>query len=442
MNAIVVYAVSISSHPHIPAESLRKCALPGGFPFLVDEETQRPIEAALLFLVAKYLRKNGPRYVVNSAKASARDLADWWRFLEFRQLAWEKIERADIEDYRDIMLGTISPHTHEPYSIRTVNRRLETISSFYQHAWKAGWVQSEIDKIQTRSGVGRPLDTVFLPHVSPETRKVTKSDLMPDDNALPDDMVRAMTITQYRAVAHELGPIPPSPGEVATDSRPMRDRLWAEMCLQAGMRPEEPARVTKYQILDLSPEDPGNPYGVSFLRIRGKGNKRRSVEIPNFLLEWLLRYIDSERKDSLTEARKRGLRAKNEPANLFLNYASARHNSGRPTSYDTFQASFRAAVLRAGLTRTAMKCDPDLGKNYTVLEPQFVPHCLRHTFAVWTYFFERQNGNPEPWKRLQALLGHEHLSTTLNIYLRLTGEFEALMSNRLVRHFSSYLHDS
>jgi integrase len=27
------------------------------------------------------------------------------------------------------------------------------------------------------------------------------------------------------------------------------------------------------------------------------------------------------------------------------------------------------------------------------------------------------NGNPEPWKKIQAQLGHAHLQTTIDVYL-------------------------
>ncbi|MBI1824255.1 MAG: site-specific integrase, partial [Nitrospirae bacterium] len=253
----------------------------------------------------------------------------------------------------------------------------------------------------------------------------------------------AFNLRQYPLFAQHLGPLPPdSDGSEGArpDLRSCRNRLWAELCLHTGMRPEEPARISKYAILDLTPDDPDNSMGKTYLKITGKRNVTRKVELPNFLLNWLVWYIENERQEAVKEGLKRGSIKKNEPVNLFLNGPSARHNAGRAMSYKTFYDEFHRAALAAGLTETIAKADPETGEQYFTKEPIFSPHCLRHTFAVWMYFFERKNGNTEPWKRIQALLGHRHLSTTMNIYLRISGELEAIMSDRVVGHFSSGLY--
>lgn len=62
---------------------------------------------------------------------------------------------------------------------------------------------------------------------------------------------------------------------------------------------------------------------------------------------------------------------------------------------------------------------------YVEQVPAFSPHCLRHTYTVWSYLAEKQSGNSEPWKNLQVRLGHSSLETTINTYLRVASEFEA-----------------
>jgi len=79
--------------------------------------------------------------------------------------------------------------------------------------------------------------------------------------------------------------------------------------------------------------------------------------------------------------------------------------------------------------------DDDQSKRM-VRSPAFSPHCLRHTCAMWTYIAEKRQGNSEPWKVVQARLGHAHLKTTTDTYLRATSEFEALVSDRMAAHIA------
>lgn len=76
-------------------------------------------------------------------------------------------------------------------------------------------------------------------------------------------------------LAHYLGPLPPSAHHSDEDARPVRDRLWAELCLLTGMRPDEPSHkkhpVTVHQILNLSPQNPDDPLGITYLPVAGKG---------------------------------------------------------------------------------------------------------------------------------------------------------------------------
>ena len=45
-------------------------------------------------------------------------------------------------------------------------------------------------------------------------------------------------------------------------------------------------------------------------------------------------------------------------------------------------------------------------------------HDLRHTYAVWSYHILKSLGDPEPWKSIQIQLGHKHIDTTINTYLK------------------------
>ena len=64
-------------------------ALPGGFPFLIDDDTDEVVEPALLFLVDAYLTKTG-FWNRNTTKRAAYDLLDWWRFLDHQGRPWDR----------------------------------------------------------------------------------------------------------------------------------------------------------------------------------------------------------------------------------------------------------------------------------------------------------------------------------------------------------------
>ena len=67
----------------LPEENpLHKDALPKGFFYLVDAETEQIIEPVLYFLSHQFLFRKG-KWCPNTVEAVAYDLADWWSFLEY-----------------------------------------------------------------------------------------------------------------------------------------------------------------------------------------------------------------------------------------------------------------------------------------------------------------------------------------------------------------------
>ena len=80
---------------------------------------------------------------------------------------------------------------------------------------------------------------------------------------------------------------------------------------------------------------------------------------------------------------------------------------------DTIHAAFHRTIMDSGVVRHVEKVNPDTGEQRIAKEVRHSYHDLRHTFAVQTYLEERRRGNVEPWKRVQVLLGHRNLGTTL-----------------------------
>jgi len=442
VNIVTIQAVALKAIVGVSSADFIRCQLPQGFPFLVDRESQEIIEPVFRFLWTRHI-KNG-NFRRNTAVAEVNDLKDWYGYLTMFKMAWNDVCRADIEDYRDLMAKLVSPKTHEKYATKTITRRVGTVQEFYRHFNALGQTDVDVgDGVLHAKDI--PSDRDALTHVRYGGGVKRENDLLLTQDGGLDDEVRAMTARQYRLIANMLGPLPEQDLE---DLRPVRDRIWAELCLHTGMRPGEPEGLTIYDIFDLSPQDPYNPLGITYLRVRGKGGKVRKVELPNQVLTWLNWYIENEREAAINEGVQRGhITARSKPSALFVNHVSASQNAGNPMRYLTFHNAFAGAVVSAagsggqtaGLMQTVVKTDPDTMQKYTVTEPRFTPHCLRHTFSVWFYIGEKAAGNPEPWKKLQMLLGHAQLNTTTDTYLRIAGEFEALISDTVSLHFAPLL---
>lgn len=442
VNIAMVRAERVEEVEGLSSAALEECRLPLGFPIPVDTETQAIVEPIFEFMWARHCRTG--KYVENTAKADVDDLRDWFQFLDHFEVPWDRVVREDIERYQSLMFKLISPKTHEPYKDKTINRRVGKVVDFYR--FHNGRGTTEVDVGDRITAGRRPIDEDALAHTRGGYHRRV-NDIVESGAGSEDDEVRAMSARQYQLIAEELGPVPELDASVdAQDRRPVRDRLWAEMCLHTGMRPGEPEKVTAYSILDLTPSDPNNPYGLTYLRIIGKGNKPRKVELPNRVLSWLIWYIENEREQAIQEGLRRGVIAK-APMALFVNHVSAKKNAGRRATYKTFNDAYASALKRAadkagktsGLLKSVVKVDPETKLEYVLMEPAFSPHCLRHTYSVWTYLAEKAQGNAEPWKNLQARLGHAQLATTVNTYLRVANEFEAQISDRITGHLAELL---
>ena len=392
-------------------------SLPPGYAFLVDDETHCVIEPALLWLCHRYPPARGmwrPTTVANAAY----DLCDWWQYLAHARKAWDIVDESDLIAYRDSMLHAVSPRTREPYDLRTIRRRMGMVISLYRWATEKGYYSGgSLDQQEVRKVV-RPIDANPLAHTAPSVSVCQLSRVLPPSTRSTDDRVHPLSSNEWALVSRTLGPLP---SEQETDGRPSRDRLAAETSLWTGLRVDEIAGLTINQILDLKP-DPMEPHAALRLRVvRTKGLRPRSVLIPAHLVLELKRYIDGERAECTAVGRRHGFHAN--PESLFVNGTASRHDAGKPIRTETLSRAFTAAVRTAGLTHSVTKTDPESGALYQSAEAAHTFHDARHTFAAWLYHAERAGGNAEPWKIVQARLGHRQLATTLNTYLRVVDDY-------------------
>jgi integrase/recombinase XerD len=144
---------------------------------------------------------------------------------------------------------------------------------------------------------------------------------------------------------------------------PMRDRALLEVLYGAGLRVSELVTLAVDRV----------HLGERLIRVRGKGDKERLVPIGRAAKTALERYLAHERPRLVGERRR---------SEVFL----SPRGSGL-----TRQAVF--ALVRRVAARAGVEAPPS-------------PHGLRHAFA--THLVERG----ADLRVVQALLGHEHISTT------------------------------
>lgn len=393
--------------------------LPPGFPFLVDDDKLEVVEPALLYLSDRFI-KNGESGEDHTRKAVAYDLCDWWNFLAEEKRPWNTADTDLILKYHGARLKTISPQTHETLASNTVRRRIMYVCACYEWANGKGWVDVTGFAEKVKKAVNVSIDADFFAHTRSGhfTKEVFR--LLPRTDTGRRRPASYLTVDHWRTLARELGPLP-SEARETNDPRPSRDRLASELSVSTGLRVDEVAKLTKYQILDLVAQIPLDAEPDQLVSLNVTKTKRlvaRGVDIPVYLIHELVDYIDNERAAAVDAARKTWLTKRaREPSSLFLNCVDAKLHAGKAINADTFDAAFRKAQFAAGLVRTVEKKDPDTGEDYVTKDTRYVFHSLHHTFAMWLYDAERQAGNAEPWKIVQSKLGHASLKTTMDTYL-------------------------
>jgi integrase len=212
------------------------------------------------------------------------------------------------------------------------------------------------------------------------------------------------------------------------DERPSRDRIIGDIGVFVGLRVDEVYSLSKYQFLALTPPADG-PVGDQQVLVKGKGGKTRPVAFPNWLVLDIQAYISTERAKAVDDG---GLTGRNDPAALLVSGSQAKA-PGRGLSRRRLQQIVELACIRAGLVQRRSWRDPETGESFVRETAKHCFHDLRHTYAVLTYWAEKAGGNSEPWKKIQAQLGHEHLKTTIDTYLsfvEIFGDRESLLDVR------------
>ncbi|MEQ8284764.1 MULTISPECIES: tyrosine-type recombinase/integrase [Thalassospira] len=394
-------------------EKVKRYSLPAGFHYLV-RDGGRVVEPVLFYLHDKCVRSARIPSVGNTQTALTYDLYEWFSYLGLLQQHWDTVCFDDIELYRDKLLCSTSPKTGKKYATTTIRRRLSTIVDFYEWATRQGLIEFDTKEFYEERIKPRNYAITSMAHIRTGDNRVKTSKLLP--RTYNSETAEAFSPDALQRVLAELGSIP---GNKA-DCRPCRDRLIASLAVATGMRLDECASLTLSQYKNLKKDSSYS--NVALPLYKTKGLKPRTVIIPSIIYDDLRHYVKTERA--------RAVRCAKTPVEtLFVNHVHAKRNPGEALTAHSIWRHFQRAVLKAGLVRFPHQN----GTRGPAARPEALHsfHHLRHTFAVTMYFELVRAGKAEPWLSLRTLLGHSHITTTINTYLRSVQIREALMTDTL-----------
>lgn len=347
----------------------------------------------------------------------AYSLSHWHSYCLAAGLDYRLASADDLIAYKRSMANAISALHGDRLSPGTIGQRVLAVVSFYRLGTIRGWYtlalsRSGNDPSADSHGVSRSTGSLQI------DARLAK--LAPKSGRTSTD-IRPLSPAELRSV---LGELAPSIELGSKSESAIRDRLIAEWLAFVGLRlgevlnPLGEMGLTTYQILHLVP-DLNYPFDHSIVRLMGKGQKWRNVAVPNWLVAKTIDYIHGERAEAIKGVRR-------PTSKLFVaGRNSLSKDRGRAITGRAFEKAFSAAALRAGLYRLKETLAHDSNRERLRKKATHCPHDLRHTYAIATYFAERSLGNAEPWKPIQAQLGHRHLATTVDTYLAFVSAHDA-----------------
>ncbi|MEO9216362.1 MAG: site-specific integrase [Rhodanobacter sp.] len=365
------------------------------------EAEQRLFEEATAFLNDEYCR-SGHRSSPRTWKNVAHALAFWFNWCAEADVDWRTASQDDLIDFRDGLSTAISTVTGDAYGSGTIVAYMQPVIAFYDHARKHKAYFGDLcsgNALKSKSASEAPLDMLSDASELVPSRRAKKNVIRPFQTG---DMKKFLTV---------LGPT--ASERVVGDLRPCRDRLMADWGWAVGLRLSEIMTINSYQFLTLHPEEE-SPFSHQPIEVIGKGNVARNVAVPNWLITDTLDYMGGERAQALELGRKKRRKI---PNVLFVT-GNRSQDPGSPFTPRRFETIVEKACISAGLMRMKQRIDSDSGLSTLSSVANHCVHDLRHTYAVYTYWIEVGNGNSEPWKVIQAQLGHECLKTTIRTYLK------------------------
>jgi site-specific recombinase XerD len=306
----------------------------------------------------------------NTIKAHAHDLKDWFVFLDEYGREWQSVKLEDVgafirwlrrpPDMRGqvfSVLATIGHHCGEA----TVNRKLSTVSMFYQHAARHGLDLGELITCwdpSARQGGWKP----FLHHISKGTAKQRRVVSLPVTARIP----RLLAPNEVQSILDSC--------------ERLRDRLLFALLHDAGIRIGEALGLRHEDIAvaerEITIRRRDNTNGA-----RAKSPHSRTVPVAAELIRLYADYLDVEYGDLDSDY-------------VFVNLWGQPH--GQAMTYAAVHDLVRRLRRQTGIG--------------------FEPHWFRHTYAT------RMLRESVPVEVVSKLLGHASLTTTVKTYAHISSD--------------------
>lgn len=383
--------------------------------FLRSRTEYSLFEEPTAFLCDRYVNYSSTASANTWAKA-AYSLKTWLEYLQCNEIDWQDANEEDRINFRDDFLQSVSPRTGEIFGKAGIRDTLTVIRQFYIFLRK---LKLYFGNIGDCSALAKNADTVVYGKIQGSRFDGN----LKCDEALPklqkSIKVHPIMVTDLRKLLVYIGP---QASCRAGDSRRCRDRIICDLGWAVGLRLSEIINLNVYQFLQMDADVDGSNCNLPLTIYHGKGAKTRQVAIPAWLVLDVQSYINFERRDALLSV---GTTRAVKTKQLFVAHQGTK-SAGSPIGCAAVQKMFRDACINIGLTIVKKKINCINQKPYIVISPRHSMHDLRHTFAVLKYHAERLSGNTEPWKKIQAQLGHKYLQTTIDTYLNYVEIFDEL----------------
>jgi integrase/recombinase XerD len=247
---------------------------------------------------------------------------------------------------------------------RTINHRISVLSSYFDYCIRC----------DTEDGRGpwngRVNPATGNPLAEPPRHGMTGRDL-PQHRSRRDGFRRRVP----RAIPPRLDPMEIQ--KLIDTAASFRDKAILTLLSRSGQRIGDwNALAGRHGVLGMTLDDIDRKRGTITVRLKGARDEHR-VPIADDFWPLLDEYLSTERRA---------------PRDLNALWVAARKGQGKPLCYMTFESSLRYIARRAGVS--------------------VHPHIFRHTLAQGVL---DTTGNI---KVAQEILGHAHISTTADLYMR------------------------